>query len=133
MSGSQTAAGLYEDVEHFLAAAPLLTYPLLECKPVDQFHRNEESALHHADVEYGNDIGMVELGNGERFAIQTRAPLGRDRTDFIPLLALAQALAQALYRHIALQLRVVCCIYNAHPTRSDALTQLVTTQLDPGQ
>jgi hypothetical protein len=72
----------------------------------DELHRQEVDAIGFLDRVDGDDVGMVELGEGLRLATKTREPLGIVR----------HFGGQYFERYVAVELRVGGAIHLAHST-----------------
>ena len=92
------------DLEQLVERHPALRDALRERPAVHQLHREEEHALVLLDRVDRDDAGVVERGDGARFALETGAAIG----------VVGESLRQHLERDLAAELRVLGEVHLAH-------------------
>ena len=98
---------------------PLLLEHVREVGPLDELHREVQTALDLAGVVDGDDVGMLELGRRARLADEALAEL----------LACGQLRVQQLERDRAPQMHVLRAIDDAHAAAPGHLVDAVAGDL----
>ncbi len=95
--------------------------PLRERQTLHQLHRDEHAVIDAADVEHGHDVGVRQLRHRLRLAQQrvvNRQPIGGS----------GAVVAKHLERDLAVQLRIVCRVHDAHASGTDPIEHDIATE-----
>ena len=85
----------------------------------NQFRHDVVNFVGHADVENGNDVGMVQRGDRSRLLLKSPQAIGIG----------GKGLLQNFQRHVAQQTRIVRAINFAHSAGADQRNDFVWTKL----
>ena len=83
--------------------------PLVERAPLDELHRHEGNIIVFLDGEDGDDVRVVERGDGLGFPSEARQTVGVSR----------EGIGKNLQRHITIQFRVARAVDLAHATSAE--------------
>ena len=119
VSGSHAARDLRCILDRFSRRkGPLQT--ITKRRALQQFRNDEGQALVCADIEHGQQIGMIDRSGGSSFLLETTESIG----------ILGERRRQDLDRDVARDARVARAIHLAHPARPERGDDLVVT--NPG-
>ena len=96
-------------------------YPRGQCFPFEVLHDQVINAILVADVVEDADVGMIEAGDGLRFAFEPLAEYG------VP----GKVRGQNLNGDGSIETRIFGAIHFAHPTRADGRHNLVGSKSRP--
>ena len=78
-------------------------------RPLDELHRHEADIIVFLDGEDGDDVRVVERGDGLGFPSEARQPVGVSR----------EGIGKNLQRHITIQFRVARAVDLTHATSAE--------------
>ena len=97
------------DVEEARQREPVLRNLLVERAPLDELHRHEGNIIVFLDGENGDDVRVVECGDGPGFPSEARQTVCVSR----------EGRRKNLQRHITIQFRVTRAVDLAHSTSAE--------------
>ena len=119
----ERARQLDADPQRLIERQPAFLQPRGEGAALDVLHRQELATLIDTDFEQRADVGMVEAGDGARFAEEP------PRRRAIVL----RRVAEQLDRGLTVEACVPGQIHHAHPSRAQDRHELVMRDPGPGQ